>query len=260
MQSITAAERHLGRAMPYEAIKQSGACIQHMHRQYIPFTRCIRPQLSYSILQKHPALGQSCYSRTSVRRILTCQASATETPTKLIPSPNGHPTNSPRALTLVVVPADKQHRLGASWHEVISHVAERLTWESPSFKVAIFTDKELLDSERLADFQQIQHQADIMLVLDVQSRSSLDTLTKGMRLVPTSLALNSLPELEAATRLNNVTLETTWQKTAAAIPWSNSAKGTKILTSIRDVYQRNTSDDLLFMLLVLIDAYITKVC
>lgn len=190
---------------------------------------------------------------------MTCQSSVSHSLTQPSQTPIDHSSDGPSALTLVVVPADKQHRLGASWHEVISHVAERLTWESPSFKVAIFTDKQLSESDQLAKFKHAQEQADIMLVLDVQSKSNVNILKAGMHAVPTSIALNSLPELEAATKLNNITIETTWQKAAAVIPWSSSAKGTKILTSIRDVYQRNTSDDLLFMLLVLIDAYITKV-
>ena len=236
-------------------------CCSHLQRQHAALKGMLRPLGRPSRLKHHFSRCPAKQYRHVFRSSYTCQATATEAPAKPAPMPDKHNSSAPSALTVVVVPHGKQHRLGASWQEVISHVADRLAWESPNFKVCIFTDQELSNRDRLTTFEQTMPRADIMLVLDVQNSSILDILAKGMQAVPTSIALNSLPELEAATKLDSISIETPWQKaSAAAIPWSSSAKGTKILQSIRDVYQRNTSDDLLFMLLVLIDAYITKVC
>lgn len=247
--------------MAAQLVIEATSCSQHLQRQHASLRDMLRRQCRPSRLKHAFSQCPANRNKSIPRESYTCQAIATEAPAKPAQTPDKHNHNAPSALTLVVVPHGKQHRLGVSWQEVVSHVADRLAWESPNFKVSIFTDQELSNPDHLSTFQQTITKADIMLVLDVQTSSTLDMLANGMQAVPTSIALNSLPELEAATKLDNVIIETPWQKaSAAAIPWSNSAKGTKILQSIKDVYQRNTSDDLLFMLLVLIDAYITKVC
>lgn len=167
---------------------------------------------------------------------------------------------NPKVNIVAVVPADQQHSLGAPWHEVISHVADRLSWEDPSFQLQIFTDEALQSREAQLQYTEATQNAQILLLLDISLASILDALLDSMHKVPTALALDSHPQLEAATKLNGVTLTKPWEKAAAAtLPWSISAKSSKVLQSVRDVYKRKTSDDLLFMLLVLIDAYITEV-
>lgn len=160
---------------------------------------------------------------------------------------------------VAIVPAN-QHPLGVPWREVMSHVADRLTWEDSDIKVQTVVDETLTADEPQSDFHKAVRAAQIMLVLDIKAPPSLQLLLDGMHTVPTAIALGSHPQLEAATSLNNIALTKPWEKVAAAtLPWSDSAKGTKVLQSVRDVYKRQTSDDLLFMLLVLIDAYITEV-
>ncbi|DBA68426.1 TPA: Vitamin D3 receptor [Trebouxia sp. C0005] len=182
-------------------------------------------------------------------------AVATETASMVATDRN----RTPKVSITAVIPAHKRHPLGASWHEVMSHVADRLTWEDPDFKVQIFTEEALVVDGSHSKFSDAVQSAQIMLILDIQQPAKLDLLLGSMRIVPTAIALGSHPQLEAATSLDNITLTTPWEKAAAALPWSSSAKGSKVLQSVRQVYKRQTSDDLLFMLLVLIDAYITEV-
>lgn len=166
----------------------------------------------------------------------------------------------PKVTIVAVVPADQQHPLGAPWHEVISHVADRLAWEDPDFKVQIFTDTALQNRQAQSQYKEASQKAQINLLFDIGLPANLEVLLDSMHTVPTAIALDSHPQLEAATKLNGVSLTKPWDKAAAAtLPWSSSAKSAKVLQSVRDVYKRKTSDDLLFMLLVLIDAYITEV-
>jgi len=180
---------------------------------------------------------------------------ATETASMVVTDSN----RTPKVSITAVISAHKHHPLGASWHEVMSHVADRLTWEDPDFQVHIFTDEDLLPTGSHSKFSHAVQSSQIMLILDIQKPAKLDMLLSSMRTVPTAIALGSHPQLEAATSLNNITVTSPWEKAAAALPWSSSAKGSKVLQSVRQVYKRQTSDDLLFMLLVLIDAYITEV-
>ena len=191
-------------------------------------------------------------------RSVTTYATAIDTqPTSLVPSNNAQ--NS-KVTIVAVVPAEKQHSLGVSWHEVIMHVADRLAWEDPDFKVRVFTEAALMDRQTQAQYTAATRDSQILLLLNISKSDSLKVLLESMQTVPTAIALESHPQLEAATKLNQVNLTTPWQKAAAAtLPWSSSAKSAKVLQSVREVYERKTSDDLLFMLLVLIDAYITEV-
>lgn len=199
----------------------------------------------------------SCKVRIHKRTPGSTRATATESEnaTLVLNEDSTHP----KASIVAVVPAYQQHSLGASWYEVMSHVADRLAWEDPEFVVQTFTDEVLSDSSNQSRFSHAVQTADILIILDIRKAAALHVLLDSMSKVPTAIALGSHPQLEAATTLNNVTLTTPWEKAAAALPWSNSAKGSKVLQSVRDVYQRQTSDDLLFMLLVLIDAYLTEV-
>lgn len=183
------------------------------------------------------------------------RAVATETASMVATDSN----RTPKVSITAVIPAHTRHPLGASWHEVMSHVADRLTWEDPDFQVKIFEEEALVADDSHSNFINAVQSAQIMLLLDIQKPAKLDLLLGSMRTVPTAIALGSHPQLEAATSLNNISLTTPWEKAAAALPWSSSAEGAKVLQSVRQVYKRQTSDDLLFMLLVLIDAYITEV-
>ena len=183
------------------------------------------------------------------------RAVATETASMVVTDSN----RTPKVSITAVIPAHTRHPLGVSWHEVMSHVADRLTWEDPDFQVKIFEEEALVADDSHSNFSNAVQSAQIMLLLDIQKPAKLDLLLGSMRTVPTAIALGSHPQLEAATSLNNISLTTPWEKAAAALPWSSSAEGAKVLQSVRQVYKRQTSDDLLFMLLVLIDAYITEV-
>jgi hypothetical protein len=186
---------------------------------------------------------------------MKARAVATETASLVATDSN----RTPKVSITAVIPAHKHHPLGASWHEVMAHVSDRLTWEDPDFQVQIFTEEALFADDSHLRFSNAVQTAQIMLILDIQKPAKLELLLDSMRTVPTAIALGSHPQLEAATSLNNITLTTPWEKAAAALPWSSSAKSSKVLQSVRQVYKRQTADDLLFMLLVLIDAYITEV-
>ena len=212
-----------------------------------------------------PAQRQYLFSSSRCRqKIATCAlrsavcATAIDTdPVSLASDDTGH---KPKVTIVAVVPADQTHSLGAPWHEVIAHVADRLAWEDPDFRVQVFTAATLKDSQTQLQFSEATQKAQILLLFDVVKPVNLDVLLDSMHAVPTAIALDSDPQLEAATKLNKVVLTKPWEKAAAAtLPWSSSAKSAKVLQSVRDVYKRKTSDDLLFMLLVLIDAYITEV-
>ena len=50
-----------------------------------------------------------------------------------------------------------------------------------------------------------------------------------------------------------------WQELQAALPWTGAAQAKQLLSSIQELWERHSSDDLVSMFLVLIDAYVTKV-
>ena len=50
-----------------------------------------------------------------------------------------------------------------------------------------------------------------------------------------------------------------WQQLQAALPWTGAAQAKQLQSSIQELWERHSSDDLVSMFLVLIDAYVTKV-
>lgn len=50
-----------------------------------------------------------------------------------------------------------------------------------------------------------------------------------------------------------------WQQLQAALPWTAAAQAKQLQESIRELWDRHSSDDLVSMCLVLIDAYVTRV-
>jgi hypothetical protein len=50
-----------------------------------------------------------------------------------------------------------------------------------------------------------------------------------------------------------------WQQLQAALPWTAAAKAKQLKASIRELWDRHSSDDLVSMFLVLIDAYVARV-
>ena len=50
-----------------------------------------------------------------------------------------------------------------------------------------------------------------------------------------------------------------WQQLQAALPWTGAAQAKQLQASIQELWERHSSDDLVSMFLVLIDAYVTKV-
>lgn len=49
-----------------------------------------------------------------------------------------------------------------------------------------------------------------------------------------------------------------WQRLQAAVPWTAAAKAASLRESVVTLWQRHSSDDLLYLFLVLIDAFVTK--
>ena len=215
------------------------------------FQHCLLPRLSRRAQRSTAAAG-----KINCNAFRTTDVAVDTEPAKRVSEATSH---KPKVTIVAVVPADQQHSLGAPWLEVIAHVAERLSWEDPNFQVQVFTDEAVQNSQTQSQYAAAAQKAQILLLFDINSDPILKVLLDSMSTVPTAIALDSHPQLEAATKLNNVTLTKPWEKAAASLPWGSSAKSSKVLQSVRDVYKRKTSDDLLFMLLVLIDAYITEV-
>ena len=50
-----------------------------------------------------------------------------------------------------------------------------------------------------------------------------------------------------------------WQQALARLPWTPAARALALRKNIRELWARQQSDDLLYIFLSVIDAYITKV-
>ena len=59
---------------------------------------------------------------------------------------------------------------------------------------------------------------------------------------------------------HNCMLRSVWQQALAGLPWTPAARALALQKNIGELWARQQSDDLLYIFLSVIDAYITKAC
>lgn len=85
-------------------------------------------------------------------------------------------------------------------------------------------------------------------------------LLEATQQLPTALFFNCAPELTAAHRADGYAPESAGplaKLAAGAFGWSREARAARVLGTLRDLWGRHTSDDLLYTWLVVINEYVT---
>ncbi|GAB4821553.1 hypothetical protein N2152v2_008599 [Parachlorella kessleri] len=165
----------------------------------------------------------------------------------------------------VVAELGQDSPYGVTWGEVLTHTAQRLQWNDPGFRLVLHDAGEIKGTggamERLArDLVGSQ----VTVLIGVQDPTVGAALSDLLSNEPTVLALGSSPELRGLTRLGGRQLATAPSGMAALLggllPGNAAAKAdAQVLATVQELFERNTSDDLLFVFLVLINQYVREV-
>ncbi|BDA47648.1 probable violaxanthin de-epoxidase, chloroplastic [Coccomyxa sp. Obi] len=201
----------------------------------------------------------------------TCRAASSSTPLAAEPiqqdqaSTNGAGDAAPTARLVAVVADGALSRLGrdieVTSEAVLHHMATRLSFVDPGYQLEVYTDADLLDLDRQAAFMQSAAAARIVYAEGIQNGEAAKTLAEATGRAPTFVAFDCVPQLHALNRLGGLpsTDPGPWQQLQAGLPWTPAARAQELAKSIQTLWERHSSDDLVSLFLVLIDAFIVKV-
>ncbi|KAK9905608.1 hypothetical protein WJX75_002931 [Coccomyxa subellipsoidea] len=140
-------------------------------------------------------------------------------------------------------------------------MARRLTFVDQGYQLEVYTDSKLLDPETQAVFRERAATADIVYVEGVHSAEALGILAQATEKAPTFVAFDCAPALHALGRLGGLASVNPgpWQQLQARLSWTAAARAQELTRSIQTLWDRHSSDDLVSLLLVLVDAFVVKV-
>lgn len=147
----------------------------------------------------------------------------------------------------------------ATWEDVMQHMAQRLKWVNEGFEMTVINDREL-KVEHLCDTCKVTvRAADIMIVVSVHEYESVKWILDHSSNVANVMCFDSSPDLK--TRLGGRFLvpEGLLTRLRSALPGNSSSEDLKVLSLVEEAWKRNSSDDIRFALLILIDAYVSPV-
>ncbi|EFN53021.1 hypothetical protein CHLNCDRAFT_26298, partial [Chlorella variabilis] len=154
-----------------------------------------------------------------------------------------------------------------SWREVLEHTAQRLAWTDPAFHLLLHDSAPLASA---ADDSQATLLADLKssqaaVAIGVADEAAAAALASLLAAVPTAVALGSAQALQRAARLDGRALSSGGDAAGVAgllrrlFPDKQAAADEQVAHTVAELYQRTSSDDFLFIFLVLANSYIKEV-
>lgn len=131
--------------------------------------------------------------------------------------------------------------------------AARIGWIDNKFEMLVLTEETLISHGN-------EFKADIAMIIGVTNpEAAKEMQTNFLKNIPTFVSFSSAPELE--TRLGGLKVSPVqpFEKALGLLPGSKRKEALKVLEIINEAWERKSSDDLRFALLVLIDSYVTPV-
>ncbi|KAL2651149.1 hypothetical protein R1flu_019277 [Riccia fluitans] len=148
---------------------------------------------------------------------------------------------------------------GASWEEVMQQTARRIGWIDSSFEMVVLSDGVARSSELKNKIELLVQQSNIMMVINVKNDQSQQWLRCYSGRVPTQISFDCSPDLETYLGGSNLSSVGILDELTAALPGNKLADKRKVLTLVREAWERQSPDNLCFAVLVLIDSVVTPV-
>ncbi|KAJ9516112.1 hypothetical protein QJQ45_024542 [Haematococcus lacustris] len=184
-----------------------------------------------------------------------------------------------RARVAMVVPRDQASPYRTTWGEVVQHIAQRLTWTDPTFEMRVFWEEDLgrpgvegdqawqqllgaLGSGRGAQLLLVAGPADPHVAVRFRQVAAAGQLPATRLFMPAgtgAAGARAGSELGGGWAGTTTAAGSPWLQLAAQLPFTTAAKTQQLWATLQDLWSRHTSDDLLFVVLVLINQYVMPV-
>ncbi|KAF8063768.1 hypothetical protein HT031_003625 [Scenedesmus sp. PABB004] len=190
------------------------------------------------------------------------------------PPPGAAPRGEAIRMYAVVDASAASPYRGAPWGEVAAHMARRLAWSDARFALtvvdaaALAADPAARDAlaaglaEPTGGGAGAARRLPLFVAVGVTDPGVAEFLASATAALPTALFWESAPALNDATRVDGFAPATAGplaRALAARVGFSAEARAAGVLGTLRTLWDRHTSDDLLFTWLVLINQYFTPV-
>lgn len=228
-------------------------------------------------------LGGSTSSSSMIARFPTRSASSggdgasTKTAAAIVDRGPGLIQNEVDVRLTVVAPLDEQSPLGPDWGTVLPHIAERLTWSDPGLQLRVIDANSLQQQHDRgkttpaagggnANAGEAFIGVDAVVALGITNEALAENIRSAAKGVSTFTALGCSESLTNAARMAGLAVSSTDSSKLSGIsgilasiqafllPSARTAqRQSQAFATMRELYSRHTSDDLLFSFLVLVN-------
>lgn len=174
------------------------------------------------------------------------------------------------AVRLLAVVPDAGSPLKAPWPEVMQHLRQRMEWFNGDFDLVSVTEAQLAAEGGDALLQVLAAEAQAVVALQVRQPPAVAALQavasgSGRPAGQVLLALDSDSALQQWSSLGGYSPAQGLGLLGKIAPWAVPVlqpavqRGTKVYDTVQELYSRHNSDDLLYIFLVLVNAYVVSV-
>eukprot|EP00250_Pteridium_aquilinum_P012828 c20969_g1_i2 orf=326-1624(-) len=137
--------------------------------------------------------------------------------------------------------------------------ARRLKWVNHGFELVVVNEKVLSSEQPNTKNSADMQSADIWFIISVNNSVSVDWILQHSANVPSMLCFDSSSRLKMRLKGQRVLPNNPITRLWAALPGNNTKEMLQVVSLVEEAWLRKNSDDIRFVLLILIDKYITPV-
>ncbi|KAJ7956930.1 violaxanthin de-epoxidase-related [Quillaja saponaria] len=232
-----------------------------LHDRFAFSATCFQP-LQYRRKTAHFLSIRPLHSRKTTFRPLTLLSAVSES--NKLKVTDKEPTDPPVRIVALVGDGTISPLKSATWEEVMLHTAKRLKWVDEGYELLVFTDKfsQCNDQTYGANVRRELQNADILLIVAVTSQETVNWIKTNSKNIQNIICFHAAPEL--GNKLGGYYVQSKTKGSIfdniVRISQSNETKeASKVVETVSEAWDRHSSDDIRFCLLVLINAYVKPV-
>ncbi|KAK2384763.1 non-photochemical quenching [Trifolium repens] len=151
----------------------------------------------------------------------------------------------------------------ASWEQVMLHTAKRLKWVDEGYKLLVFTDECIQSNEQMAmRLERELLKADILVIVAVTNEESVNWIKISSKTIENVICFDSSPDLKnrlGGYDIHNEVRGSIFGNFLGSSELDKTKDSNEIVQTVSEAWDRRSSDDIRFCLLLLINAYIRPV-
>ncbi|CAJ2676940.1 unnamed protein product [Trifolium pratense] len=151
----------------------------------------------------------------------------------------------------------------ASWEQVMLHTAKRLKWVDEGYELLVFTDECIQSNEQMAmRLERELLKADILVIVAITNEESVNWIKISSKTIENVICFDSSADLKnrlGGYDIHNEVRGSIFGKILGSSELDKTKDSNEVVQTVSEAWDRRSSDDIRFCLLLLINAYIRPV-